>query len=434
MTVQTTRAGGLLLGLSLGYFLVMLDTTIVTVALPAIGDELGGGLSALQWVSNGYTLTFAAFLLTAGAWSDAYGARRVFLAGLGTFAALSGVSALAGSVLVLIALRALLGVSAALLVPTSLALMARAYPVPADRAKAMGVWAALSGSGLVAGPVLGGVLTDAFGWRAIFLVNVPVALASMAITRRAAETPRRPHGVDVAGQIAAVAALGGLTFGLIQSGPLGWGSPQVLVALAVFVVASVRASRMVPVVLFRSSTFSWGLVAGAIVNFALSGVLFVLSLYFQENRHYPPVLAGLAFLPLTIPTAFNPVFTGRLVARVGPRFPAMAGFLMMAAGTSAQLSADLVVSLAGLLVLGFGVSFAIPSLVTAVVGAVPAEFAGIGAGALNSARQTGAVLGVAVLGALSAAGISAALATAASLLVCGAAIAGFSPGWRRAAA
>ena len=437
MTVQTTRASGLLLGLSLGYFLVMLDTTIVTVALPSIGGELGGGLSALQWVSNGYTLTFAALLLTAGAWSDAYGARRVFLVGLGTFAVLSGVSALAGSVGVLIALRALLGVSGALLVPTSLALIARAYPAPADRAKAMGVWAALSGTGLVAGPVLGGVLTDAFGWRAIFLVNVPVALASMAITWRAPETPRRAHGVDLVGQVAAVAALGGLTFGLIQSGPLGWGSPQVLVALAVFVVASaifVLASRMLPPLLFRSSVFSWGLVAGAIANFGLSGVLFVLSLYFQENRHYPPVLAGLAFLPLTIPTAFNPIFTGRLVARVGPRLPALAGFLMMASGTFAQLSSNLVVSLAGLLVLGFGVSFAIPSLVTAVVGAVPAEYAGIGAGTLNSARQTGAVLGVAVLGTLAGPGISAAVVVAASLLICGAAIVGFSPGWRGASA
>ena len=424
MTVQTNRSSGLLFGLSLGYFLVMLDTTIVTVALPAIGDELGGGLSALQWVSNGYTLTFAALLLTAGAWSDAYGARRVFLVGLGSFAVLSGVSALAGSVGVLIALRALLGVSGALLVPTSLALIARAYPAPADRARAMGVWAALSGTGLVAGPVLGGVLTDAFGWRAIFLVNVPVALVSMVITRRASETPRGGRGVDLVGQVAAVAALGGLTFGLIQSGPLGWGSPQVLVALAVFLAASVRASRMLPRELFRSRTFSWGLAAGAIVNFGLSGVLFVLSLYFQETRHYPPAVAGLAFLPLTIPTAFNPIFTGRLVARIGPRFPALAGFLMMAAGTSAQLSPDLVVSLAGLLVLGFGVSFAIPSLLTAVVGSVPAELAGIGAGALNSARQTGAVLGVAVLGTLAASGISAALAVSASLLVCGAAIAG----------
>lgn len=449
----------LLIGLSLGYFLVMLDTTIITVALPAIGADLGGGLTSLQWVSNGYTLTFAALLLTAGAWSDRYGGRRVFLLGLWCFAALSGISALAGSIGVLIGLRALLGVAGALLVPTSLALIANTYTVPAERAKAMGVWAALSGTGLVAGPVVGGLLTDAFGWQAIFLVNVPFALISIVITtKHAPETVRKTgRGTDLTGQISAVAALAGLTYGLIQSGPLGWGSPEVLAAIAVFVVATVifvlaqrrpeteRVSPMLPLRIFRSRTFSLGLLAGAIVNFGLSGVLFVLSLYFQGTRHFSPSLAGLAFLPLTIPTAFNPIFTGRLVARVGPRGPAVAGFLMMAAGTTIQALfngdtvAETVIALAGLALLGFGVSFAIPSLLTAVVGSVPRELAGIGSGALNSARQTGAVLGVAVLGALlssttaSAAGARTALIVAGGLLLIGAAIAATALG-RKAAA
>ncbi|MEU3647054.1 MFS transporter [Lentzea sp. NPDC034063] len=446
---RTGRPGGLLLlGLSLGYFLVMLDTTIITVALPAIGADLGGGLAALQWVSNGYTLTFAALLLTAGAWSDRYGGRRVFLIGLWSFAALSGVSALAGSIGVLIGLRALLGVAGALLVPTSLALIANTYTVPAERAKAMGVWAALSGTGLVAGPVAGGLLTDAFGWQAIFLVNVPVALFSIWITtRHAPETARKTsRGTDVTGQVSAVAALAGLTYGLVQSGPLGWAAPEVLVSIAVFVAATVifvltqrrketeKFSPMLPLRLFQSRTFSLGLVAGAIVNFGLSGVLFVLSLYFQGTRHFSPSVAGLAFLPLTIPTAFNPIFTGRLVARVGPSGPAMAGFLMMAAGTAVQALfngdsvPETVISLAGLALLGFGVSFAIPSLLTAVVGSVPKELAGIGSGALNSARQTGAVMGVAVLGALlssttaSTSGTRTALLVAAVLLLIGAGI------------
>ncbi|MFD5824799.1 MFS transporter [Lentzea sp. NPDC060358] len=429
------RRGLLLFGLSLGYFLVLLDTTVVTVALPAIGAGLGGGLASLQWVSNAYTLTFAALLLTAGAWSDRYGARRVFLIGLWCFAVLSAASAFAGSTGVLVGLRALLGIAGALLVPTSLALIAGSCSAPAERARAMGVWAALSGAGLVAGPVVGGLLTDAFGWQAIFLVNVPFALAAVMIAvRLAPETARATgRGTDVTGQVSAVVALAGLTYGLVQAGPLGWAAPEVLVALAVsvtgavvFVRAQRREAAMLPLSLFRSRTFSLGLVAGVVVNFGLSGVLFVLSLRFQATWHLSPAAAGLAFLPLTIPTAVNPIFTGRLVARVGPRAPAVAGMAAMAAGTAVQAWAgdQVVVALAGLALLGAGVSFAVPALVTAVVGAVPPAQAGVGSGAVNSARQTGAVLGVAVLGTVagSPSGTGAALVVAAAVLLAGAAV------------
>lgn len=435
----------LLFALSLGYFLVMLDTTIVTVALPSIGHDLSGGLSSLQWVSNGYTVTFAALLLTAGALSDRFGGKRVFLIGLWSFMVLSAACAAANSLGMLVAFRGLLGIAGALLVPTSLALVAHAFTDPAARAKAVGVWAALSGAGLVAGPLLGGLLTDAFGWRTIFLVNVPVALVAVAITmRKATETARKPQrGIDLTGQIAAILSLAGLTFGLIQ-GPSGWSSPEVIVALGVFVVAGVvfvlaerrpvteRSAPMLPLRNFGNSVFSAGLFAGAVVNFALTGVLFVLSLFFQVGHGFSAASAGLAFLPLTIPTAFNPIFTGRLVARIGPRIPATLGFVMMAVGTLVQILFDdnttgkLVISMVGLLILGFGVSFAIPSLLTAVVGSVPKEMAGIGSGALNSARQTGAVLGVAVLGLLLSAGTTTiggaqvALAVAGAVLLLGA--------------
>ncbi|MGW4062020.1 MFS transporter [Amycolatopsis sp. NPDC004747] len=360
----------LLTGLSLGYFLVMLDTTIVTVALPAISPSL----PAQQWISNGYTLTFAVFLLIAGAWSDRFGAGRVFSLGLLSFAALSGLSALSFSAPMLIVLRALLGVAGALLVPSSLALIAAAHPVPAARAKAMGVWAAVSGTGLVAGPLLGGLLTEAFGWRAIFLVNVPVAAVAWALSRSAPPTPA-------------------------------------------------RAGRMLPARLLRVRAVPLGLVAGAIVNFGLSGVLFVLSLYFQETRGYPPSTTGLAFLPLTIPTAFNPIFTGRLVARVGPRGPAVSGFLLMSGGVLVQAcSTSAALSVVALALLGFGVSLAIPSLLTVVVTAAPPDLTGVAGGALNAARQAGAALGVAVLGALlTATTVPVALAAAAGVLLAGAA-------------
>jgi DHA2 family methylenomycin A resistance protein-like MFS transporter len=427
----------LLLGLSLGYFLVMLDTTIVTVALPALGTDLGGGLAALQWVSNGYPVTFAALLLPAGALADRFGPRRVFLRGLLLFLVLSAASAFSPSVAVLVALRALLGAAGALLVPASLAVLATAYPEPAARAKALGVWAALSGCGLVAGPVAGGLLTDTFGWRAVFLVAVPVAAAALALTVRAAvdgpDGQGRPgRSLDVPGQVTAVAGLAALAYALIRGGTGGWTAPDVLGSLAVFVAAAIgfvaaesRPSAMLPLHLFRIRTFTTGVVAGLVVNFGLSGVLFVLSLYWQDTRAFSAAAAGLVLLPLTVPTAVNPILTGRLVARTGPRRPAVLGFTLMAIGTAVQAgTADLRLCLAGLLVLGFGVSFAIPSLVAAVVSAMPPHLNGTGSGALNTARQTGAVLGVAVLGAvLNAAGARAAFVVAAVLLAAGALLA-----------
>ncbi|MGW5740749.1 MFS transporter [Amycolatopsis sp. NPDC003861] len=406
----------LLTGLSLGYFLVMLDTTIVTVALPALSPSL----PAQQWISNGYTLTFAAFLLTAGAWSDRFGARRVFFLGLTSFAALSGLSALSVSAPMLIALRALLGVAGALLVPSSLSLIAVANPAPSARAKAMGVWAAVSGTGLVAGPVLGGVLTEAFGWRAIFLVNVPVALIALALSRSAPSTPARPGRFDVVSQVSAVVALSTLTYALIER---SWGALVLAVAAAaVFVRSQRHPEAMLPARLFRVRAFPLGLAAGAIVNFGLSGVLFVLSLYFQKTRGYPPSTTGLAFLPLTIPTAFNPIFTGRLVARSGPRIPAVSGFALMSGGALLQAgTTSAALSVVALALLGFGVSLAIPSLLAMVVTAAPPELTGIAGGALNASRQAGAALGVAILGALSdATTTSIALFTAAGVLLAGA--------------
>ncbi|WP_206785104.1 MFS transporter [Amycolatopsis sp. MtRt-6] len=406
----------LLTGLSLGYFLVMLDTTIVTVALPAFSPSL----PAQQWISNGYTLTFAAFLLTAGAWSDRFGARRVFSLGLIAFATLSGLSALSFSTPLLIALRALLGVAGALLVPSSLSLIAAAYPVPSARAKAMGMWAAVSGTGLVAGPVLGGLLTEAFGWRAIFVVNVPVAAIAWVLSRSAPTVPARPGRIDVVGQLSAVVALSALTYALIEK---SWGAlPLSAVAAAVFVRSQRHPEAMLPARLFRTRAFPLRLAAGAIANFGLSGVLFVLSIYFQESRGYPPSATGLAFLPLTIPTAFNPVFTGRLVARIGPRVPAVGGFSLMSAGTLVQAcSTSAVLSVVALAMLGFGVSLAIPALLTAVVAAAPPELTGVAGGALNASRQTGAALGVAILGALPAsATTSIALVVAAGVLLAGA--------------
>jgi DHA2 family methylenomycin A resistance protein-like MFS transporter len=405
----------LLVGLSLGYFMVLLDMTIVSVALPAISSALHVGLSGLQWVTNGYTITFAATLLTAGWLSDRLGGRKVFLWGLAAFAVLSGVSAAANDLGTLVVLRLALGVAGALLLPASLAVITNAYTNPADRARAVGNWAAITGLALAAGPLVGGALTDSVGWRAIFLINVPVALVSFVITLRLApETARKQRsGLDVTGQISGVVALGALSYGLIEGPDKGWGSPLVagclvlaVLAAAVFLTAESRAgdAAMLPLRMFRDRSFSTALGAGLLANFGLSGLLFVLSLFFQESRGYSSFSAGLAFLPLTLPTALNPIYTGRLVGRIGPRRPATIGFTLMGIGAllQAPFTGDSPVALGatvvGLFAFGFGVSFALPALVAGMASSVPPELAGIGAGALNSARQVGAVLGVAVLG------------------------------------
>jgi DHA2 family methylenomycin A resistance protein-like MFS transporter len=405
----------LLIGLSLGYFMVLLDMTIVSVALPTISRHLHVGLSGLQWVTNGYTITFAALLLTAGWLSDRLGGRRVFLWGLVAFGVLSGVSAAANTLPVLVGLRLALGAAGALLLPASLAIITNAYTDPAQRARAVGSWAAITGAALAAGPVVGGVLTDTVGWRAIFLINVPLALASFLITvRMAPETARKQRsGLDLTGQLSGVVALAALVYGLIEGPAKSWTAAGVLgafalsaVAAAVFVGAELRAgdAAMLPLRMFRSRGFSSALAAGLLANFGLSGLLFVLSLFFQDARGYSSFNAGLAFLPLTLPTAFNPIYTGRLVGRIGPRRPATIGFVLMGVGALLQApftgnsAGALAATVVGLMAFGFGVSFALPALVAGVVSTVPPELAGIGSGALNSARQVGASLGVAVLG------------------------------------
>ncbi|MCX5400693.1 MFS transporter [Streptomyces sp. NBC_00102] len=437
----------LLVGLSLGYFMVLLDMTVVSVALPAISRDLRIGLSGLQWVTNGYTITFAALLLTAGWLSDRYGGRRIFLWGLVAFGVLSGVSAAASSLSTLVVLRLALGVAGALLLPASLALITHAYTDAAERARAVGSWAAITGAALAAGPLVGGVLTDTVGWRCIFLINVPLAAVSLAVTwRLAPETARKQRGgLDLTGQFSGVVALAALVYALIEGPSEGWSDGGVLIgfalaALAVvaFLVAESRAgdAAMLPLRMFRSRGFSAALASGLLANFGLSGLLFVLSLFFQESRGYSSLSAGLAFLPLTLPTAFNPIWTGRLVGRIGPRRPATIGFVLMGMGALLQApftggsGVDLTVTVVGLLAFGFGVSFALPALVAGTAGSVPADLAGIGAGALNSARQVGASLGVAALGVIlglaptNADGTRWALVAGAAALLFGALLAG----------
>ncbi|HEY7143877.1 MAG TPA: MFS transporter [Streptosporangiaceae bacterium] len=399
----------------LGYFMVILDTTIVTVALPALRADLGASVAGLQWVVDGYLLTFAALQLSGGLLADRAGARAVFQAGLGLFALSSLGCALAPGIALLVAARLIQGVSAALSVPASLALLRVAYPGPAARARAIGVWGGVAGIGAAAGPVLGGILVTGLSWRAVFVVNVPVGIAAMILTaRHVPAAARQPRPADPGAQAVAILALAALTYALITGGQAGL-TPAVLAVAALFVLAAAafvlvergRAAAMLPLSLFTSKTFSGANAIGLLINLGFYGELFVLNLYLQEVRHYPAVLAGLALLPQMGVTMLGSSLSGRITARAGSPRPAMlAGLCLGAAGLlslmAAGASTPYWVLVAPMLAAGFGMSLTMPAATTAVVEAAPASRAGLASGVISTSRQAGGVIGIAVLGALAA--------------------------------
>ncbi|MGA4989151.1 MFS transporter [Nonomuraea bangladeshensis] len=395
-----------LFGFSLAYFLVILDTTVLTVALPDLRDSLGGPPAGQQWAVNAYTVAFAAALLAGGAVADRYGAARVFKLGVAAFGGLSLLCAAAPHLGVLIGTRALLGVAAALCTGGSLGLLAELYPSPAARARATGVWAALTGTALAAGPLLGGLLVDLYGWRAVFLVNVPPAVVSLLVMRPVT-SPRGVRGIDWRVQVLAGAFLGLLAEALIDASPVAAGSA--VAALAALVVTERRSHA--PALPGGLLAATWPeLLAGVAANFAFSGALFVLTLLFQDVRHLTPMAAGLAFLPLTLPMTVNPLLTGRLVARHGPRPPILGGLALVAAGLGGLALTEAVAP--WLVVMGFGLSFVLPALMAGIVGRAPAGTAGTAGGVLNAFRQAGATLGVAVTGVIGRPLLAAAVLTA----------------------
>ncbi|MFG1960772.1 MFS transporter [Nonomuraea sp. NPDC049028] len=382
-------------GFSLAYFLVILDTTVLTIALPDLRTSLGGSLAGQQWVVNAYTVAFAASLLTGGAVADRYGAARIFKIGVAAFGVISLLSAAAPHLGALVAARALLGVAGALCTGGSLALLPELFPDPAARARATGLWAAITGTALAAGPLLGGLLVDQYGWRAVFLLNPPIALISLLAMRRV-RSPRGHRLIDWWVQALACVLLGLLAEALIDSSLIAGVSALVALVTLVFVERHSHAPALPGGLL----AMTWPeLLAGAVANFAFSGALFVLTLSLQGTHHMTPLATGLAFLPLTLPMTVNPLLTGRLVARYGPRLPILGGLALLATGLASVSLTDFLAP--GLVVMGFGLSFVLPALMAGILTSAPIGTAGTAGGVLNSFRQVGATLGVAVLGGLS---------------------------------
>jgi DHA2 family methylenomycin A resistance protein-like MFS transporter len=402
-----------LAAMSLGYGVVQLDVTIVNTALSSIGSSLGGGVSELQWVVSTYTIAFAALILTAGALGDRIGAKRVFMAGFTVFTAASLACALAPTSVILIAARAVQGLGAAILVPNSLALLSHAYPDAKERGRAVGMWAAGASLALTAGPLVGGGLIVLFGWRSIFLVNLPIGLAGLWLTwRYATDTARVHRELDLPGQAAAIGVLGVLAGAIIEGGRLGWGNSWVLAGFGAFAILSAlflvleRRARepMLPLSLFTHRMFALTSLVGLLVNVAFYGLIFVLSLYFQQINGLSPFATGLAFVPMMGAVLPVNLLAPRLAERFGAPATIAAGALIAAGGCVALLGIERDTSYwaicAQLLAMGGGLGLLVPPLTSTLLGSVEKSRSGIAAGVLNSTRQTGSVLGVALFGAL----------------------------------
>ncbi len=423
-TTPRTSGGGRLWSLALvavclGYFMVILDTTIVNVALPALRVGLYASVSGLQWVVDGYLLMLAALVLSGGVLADRVGARRIFQVGLGVFVVASAACGLAPDVVVLVVARLVQGVGAALSVPASLALLRAAFPDTATRARAVGVWGGVAGVAAAAGPILGGILVAALSWRLVFFVNLPIGVAAMGLTARHVPAPDpRARGLDPAAQVLGVVALAALTVALIEGGSSGVSGLVVAAAVifvsgtVAFVVVEARVDNpMLPLGLFANHGFSGGNAIGLLINLGFYGELFVINLYFQQVLGYSALIAGVALLPQMGIVAAGSALSGRVTARAGsPRPTLLVGLVVGGAGLLGLLAAGAhtpyLLLVAPLAAAGFGMSFTMPAATTAVVDGAPPERAGLASGAINAARQIGGVIGVAVLGALVAGGRS----------------------------
>ncbi|MEU6430616.1 MFS transporter [Microbispora sp. NPDC046973] len=389
----------------LGSGMATLDGTVVNVALPALGRDLHAGMSGLQWTVNAYTLTMAALILLGGSLGDRLGRRRIFVAGVVWFALASALCGAAPNTPVLVLARALQGVGAALLIPGSLAIIQASY-VPDDRPRAVGAWSGLGGVAAALGPLLGGWLVEAAGWRWVFLLNLPLAAVVVGVAARHVPETRDtgPHGrFDVLGTVLAAPALAGLTYGLILAGdglvPLTAG----LVLAACFVVVEIRRSpqSLVPVGVFASREFTAVNVVTLVMYAAMGLVFFLLVVQLQVSAGFSPVAAGSAMLPVTILMLLLSPRAGELARRVGPRLPMTGGILLCAAGLLlmsriAPGSSYLDVLLPAI-VFGLGLSAAVAPLTATVLATAEERYAGVASGINNALARSGGLLAVAAV-------------------------------------
>lgn len=402
-----------LFALCLGFFMVIIDIMIVTVALPNIATNLSGNVTGLQWVVDGYTLTFTCFLLSAGTLGDRLGAKPAFIAGLLLFALTSIGCGLAPSMMILITFRILQGFAAALIVPTSAALINASYDNQKDRAHAIGIWAAVGGLAAASAPVLGALLTSFFGWRGVFFVNIPVGILAIILTLKYVVSPSRTKqsGFDLWGQMAAIVSLAAIAVGLIEAGSLGWSSRIVIAAFLLFLISfpafllieHFSQRPMLPLQFFKSKLFCSTMIIGMILNIGFYGVLFTLPLYFQGIRGYSIFASGMALLPLVLFGALSSYLSGKIVSVIGVKIPLILGLSLGAIGFLSLLIVEANAPtyswlILPLIAIGVGTTFTMPAATIAIMGSVPSDRAGMASGVFNASRQLGSLIGVAVVG------------------------------------
>ncbi len=402
-----------LIAVCVAIFMLLLDITVVNVALPSIQKALHSSFQDLQWVVDAYSLTLAAFLLTGGALADLFGRRLLFTIGLVIFTASSAVCGLSGTPLTLNLARGVQGIGGALMFATALALIAQAFQ-GRERGTAFGIFGAVTGAAVAAGPLIGGVITSAIGWEWIFFVNVPIGIAAVALTLAKVQESRDPNatGVDWAGLVTFSGALFLLVFALVRGNGLGWGSTEIVAMLAgsalllvLFVVAERMQERpMLDLSLFKVPAF----VGANLVAFTLSSSAFAmflyLTLYIQDVLHYSPLQAGLRFLPTTLLMFFVAPVSGKLSVRVPIRLLLGVGLLFVSGGLLAMTlitpTSGWTALIPGFVLQGIGVGLVNPPLASAAVGVVPPARSGMASGANSTFRQVGIATGIAALGAI----------------------------------
>jgi DHA2 family methylenomycin A resistance protein-like MFS transporter len=406
-----------LFAISIGYIMVIMDVTIVNVVLPVIGKNLNGGIAKLQWVVDGYALTFACFLLSAGSVADRLGAKRGFIAGLALFLITSLFCGLSNNFLSLNISRLFQGLAAALIMPTSLSLINSLYDNHKTRSKAIAVWAGLSGVAAALAPILGAILTIYFGWRGIFFVNIFLAFIGIILTiiyvpNKQVRT--KTGHIDIWGQISSILMVSCLAFTLIEAGKIGWFSPLIIEGIIFFIIFIMiflmiefkSSSPMLPLHLFKISDFSAAVVIGMLINIGFYGELFILPLYFQLVKGYSVLMTSLAITPIVIFISLFCYLGGKMTSVRGSKEPLLLG---LAIAVIAFLSVMLVMKMnydhyflliLPLVAMGFGLSFVVAPATIAVISSVPQNKSGIASATFNASRQIGSLIGVAVFGSI----------------------------------
>lgn len=403
-----------MIAICIGFFLVMMDVTIVNVALPQLTQNLHSSVSQLQWVVDGYTLTFACFLLSAGYLADLFGAKKIYIWGIAGFILTSLGCGVSPNVETLIVFRLLQGFSASLLIPTSLALIHNSYSEDKARATAIATWACAGGIAASCGPVLGGILVNYYSWRSVFLVNLPIGVIAIYLTYKyTLDTIQKiqQFHFDILGQILIIVSIAALAFGLIEAPNIGWTSIWIICAFMLFsltfvlflIIETRHPHPMMDISLFKNANFSASATLGFLLSFGFYGFLFVMPLYLHTIKHFTTLEIGFALFPLMILMILGNIISGRMCGSRGAKFPILCGFILSLLGfitlfIMVHNNLPYSIMIFPLLLIGLAVALTMPALTVVIIGSTPKDKVGFASATFNTSRQLGSLLGVAIIG------------------------------------